>query len=164
MGKLNRSDLIAAMADGLREISGLGVLHSQALAARLGISGSDLECFDYVLMRGPMTAGELARATGLTTGAITGIVDRLERAALVRRKQDPSDRRKVVVEVPPAVQRRVTPLGEPMQKAMLTVLNKYDNDELQLLLDFVRSAREASLGAIATLKASPRIPNTRKVT
>ncbi len=77
-----RSATIAALMQAMRETSGLGVMFSQSIGKRLGISGSDLECLDFVVLRGPVTAGELAAVTGLTTGAITGLIDRLEQAGL----------------------------------------------------------------------------------
>jgi DNA-binding MarR family transcriptional regulator len=58
---------------------------------------NDLKCAELLVRSGPMTAGQLARATGLTTGAITGIVDRLEQAGWARRSADPGDRRRVII-------------------------------------------------------------------
>src|SRR5580700_8824106 len=92
-----RLELTGALNLAMREASGLGVLFSQEVARRLGIASTDLECLDY-LGRGPIAAGELAELTGLTTGAITGVIDRLERAGLARRSRDVADRRKVLVE------------------------------------------------------------------
>jgi DNA-binding MarR family transcriptional regulator len=60
------------------DASGQGVMYSQAVAQRLGINSTDLECLDHIVLRGPLIAGALAEATGLTTGAITGVIDRLE--------------------------------------------------------------------------------------
>src|SRR5262245_6591443 len=83
----------------IRRMSAQGVLLSAAVAERVGLSSSDLECLDFIVMAGgePVTAGQLAAATGLTSGAITGLVDRLERAGFVRREPDLVDRRKVRV-------------------------------------------------------------------
>src|SRR2546430_17138506 len=79
----------------MRRTSGLGAIFSQTVADSAGISSSDLECLDFLNLEGRVTAGRLAEVTGLTTGAITGVVDRLEKAGLVRRERDESDRRKV---------------------------------------------------------------------
>src|SRR4030081_3058399 len=106
-GKMSRHELIAALNRALRDASGQGVLYSQTVAERLGINSTDLECLDCVVLRGPLTAGELAEATGLTTGAITGVIDRLERAGFARRESDGNDRRKVLVRALPAVERRI---------------------------------------------------------
>ncbi len=71
------------------------VLVSSAVAERVGLSSSDLECLDFIVMgnSGAVTPGDLATATGLTSGAITGVVDRLERGGFVRREADAADRR-----------------------------------------------------------------------
>jgi DNA-binding MarR family transcriptional regulator len=105
------------------------------------------------VLRGPITAGGLAEATGLTTGAITGVIDRLERAGFARRERDPEDRRKVLVRAEPVVNQRVVPLFEPMQRAAMTALAPYRDGELALLLDFFTRVRETALAAMAELRA-----------
>src|SRR5215475_15194752 len=118
-----RRELEAALNAAMRDVSGQGVLYSQAVAERLGINSTDLECLDHIL-RGPVTAGRLAELTGLTTGAITGVIDRLERIGLARRESDPDDRRKTVVRALPVVLDRIAPLFEPMERAAMAVLSK----------------------------------------
>src|ERR1700758_3833969 len=81
----------------MRRSSAQGVLFGQAVANVAGISGSDLECLDFLNLEGRVTAGRLAEVTGLTTGAITGVVGRLGKAGLVRRERDEADRRKVFI-------------------------------------------------------------------
>ena len=117
-----RQALVDELNNAMRDASGLGVLHSQEMARRAGISSSDLECLDVILLKGPLTAGALAEATGLTTGAVTGLIDRLERAGYARRLPAPADRRKVLVEATRAVGERLMPLGLPMQRAVGRVL------------------------------------------
>jgi DNA-binding MarR family transcriptional regulator len=155
---MKRDELVAALNRALRDASGQGVLYSQAVAERLGIGSTDLECLDIIVMRGPLTAGELASASGLSTGAITGVIDRLDRAGFVKREHDEADRRKVLVLALPAVERRVMPLFRPMEQAALSALSAYDEDDLALLLDFLRRAHEAAVAAMATLQtgAAPK--------
>src|SRR5512138_3089279 len=98
-GQDSKQALAKRLMLALRRSSAAGVLHSQAIARRVGINSSDLECLDLILMKGPSTAGEIARHTGLTSGAVTGLIDRLERQGLVERAADPDDRRKVLVRV-----------------------------------------------------------------
>ena len=150
---MTRDELTAAMMLALRDVSATSVLHSQAVAGRLGVNSSDLECLDGIVMRGPLAAGELARATGLTTGAITGVIDRLAKAGFVKREHDPADRRKVLVRALPAVERRIMPLFRPMEQTALAMLATYDDKELAFLLGFLQRAHEASLAAMATLRA-----------
>jgi DNA-binding MarR family transcriptional regulator len=158
----SRQELVAALNAAMREVSGQGVLYSQAVAERLGINSTDLECLDH-LVRGPVTAGALARATGLTTGAITGVIDRLERAGFARRDSDPGDRRRTMVRALPAVGERIMPLFEPMERAAMAALSRYRDDELELLLDFLSLARDGAMTAMAELRNSaPRPPQKRR--
>jgi len=153
---LDRKSLMAALGGGLRELSGLGVLYSHAVAARLDLAPTDLECLGY-LADGPITAGALAEATRLTTGAITGVIDRLERAGFAARESDPTDRRRVLVRATPAVQARITPLYAPMERAVFAALERHSNAELTLLLGFLADSREAAMTALAELRAqAPR--------
>lgn len=151
--QMSRDELVAALNRAMRDASGQGVLYSQAVAQRLGVNSTDLECLDIIVMRGPVTAGELARATGLTTGAITGVIDRLDRAGFAMRERDAADRRKVLVAALPAVERRVVPLFKPMEHATLSALSAYDDKELALLLNFFVRAHEAAVAAMAMLRA-----------
>src|SRR5215468_4932005 len=98
-----RDELLAALVGEFREMSAATVMFHQAVADRLGMNITDHKCADILARTGPITAGDLARRTGLTTGAITGVIDRLEREGFVRRVRDPHDRRRVIVE--PVVKR-----------------------------------------------------------
>jgi DNA-binding MarR family transcriptional regulator len=153
---LNREALLRALNHAMRESSGKGVIYSQAVAARLGINSTDLECLDFIVMRGPVAAGELAAATGLTTGAITGVIDRLERAGFARRERDASDRRKVLVRALPAIERRVAPLFQPIERGAMAVLSRYSDKELALLLDVFKRLGEATRAAANELNARPK--------
>ena len=155
-------ELIAALNTAMRDASGMGVLHSQAMAERAGLNSSDLECLDIVVLRGPLTAGALAEATALTTGAITGVIDRLERAGYVRRERDRDDRRKVLVRATKAVEERIMPLTRPMQRAALGALEAYSDKELALILDFLKRSHEVALSAVAELRAMPVTKMTKR--
>src|SRR6185369_16036553 len=96
-----RAALMQELEHAARRSSAQGVVFSQAVANSVGISSSDLECLDFLNLEGRVTAGRLAEVTGLTTGAITGVVDRLEKAGLVRRERDADDRRKVFITTVP---------------------------------------------------------------
>ena len=156
-----RQELEAALNAAMRDVSGQGVLYSQAVAERLGMNSTDLECLDHIV-RGPVTAGRLAEVTGLTTGAITGVIDRLERIGLAQREPDPDDRRKILVRALPAVGKRVVPLFVPMERTAMAVLSSYREDELALLLDFLTRARDAALAAMSELRALPGHRSTPK--
>ncbi len=151
--KGRREEQLLALETALRRSSAQGVLFSQAVAERLGIASSDLECLDILILRGVATAGELADATGLTTGAITGVVDRLEAAGFARRARDPRDRRKVLVRPLPAVWRRIAPLYESLQRAMVALWSEYSDADLALLADFTTRSHEVMVHETARLRA-----------
>ena len=120
----------------LRRSSAAGVLHGQAIARRVGVNSSDLECLDLILMSGPSTAGDIARHTGLTSGAVTGLIDRLERLGLVERAADAADRRKVLVRVREDRIGAIAALYTPLEKAMQALLAGYSKEEFTTLIDF----------------------------
>src|SRR5262245_57499161 len=99
----------------------------QAVADRLGLNPTDHKAADRRLTRGPMTAGELADATGLTTGAVTGVIDRLEKAGYVRREDDPKDRRRVIVRVVPKRIAEIAPLFDDLAAATAEVGGRYSD-------------------------------------
>jgi DNA-binding MarR family transcriptional regulator len=164
-GEMSRDTLIVALNRAMRDASGQGVLYSQAVAERLGINSTDLECLDFIVLRGPISAGELAEAIGITTGAITGVIDRLERTGFARRDRHGSDRRKVLVRALPAVDRRIGPLFQPMERGAMSVLSQFSDKELAFLLDVFSRLGEAATKAITELNARPkstRKPRSRK--
>lgn len=148
-----RQELFAALSEAMRRASAQGVLFGQAVAERLGLSQTDLESLDLVHLGGRVTAGELARATGLTTGAVTGVVDRLEKAGYVVRERDPADRRKVYVRAVPERIGEIQALYEPMERAWMGELETYTEDELKLLVDFARRSHRVMVEQTARLRA-----------
>ncbi|WP_166294682.1 MarR family transcriptional regulator [Bradyrhizobium sp. 26S5] len=148
----SRAALLQELEEALRRSSAQGVLYGQAVANVAGISGSDLECIDIVFLEGRVTAGRLAEVTGLTTGAITGVIDRLEKAGYVRRERDESDRRKVFIAVVPEAVERIGQFYVPMQQAMAKVFSRYSEDELRLLMRFTIDGYKGVLEATAALK------------
>jgi DNA-binding MarR family transcriptional regulator len=145
--------LVQELEVAMRKASALGTMFAKAVADHAGISSSDMDCMDFVNIEGRMTAGRLAELTGLTTGAITGVIDRMEKAGFVRRERDDSDRRKVFI-VP--VQERVAELGRfyvPLQRAMQKQSDAYSDDELKLLLRYVDHSYRSMLEAMSQLKA-----------
>lgn len=108
-----------------------------ASAERIGINVTDLNCLNILALGGRMTAGDLARRTGLTTASITGVLDRLEEAGFVRRERDPDDRRRVIVRLDAARgMRDVAPVFAPVVAAWRAVAAQYTDDQLRFLLGF----------------------------
>src|SRR6478609_1036968 len=125
-----RAALLHELEGAMRRSSAQGVLFGQAVANVAGISGSDLECLDFLNLEGRVTAGRLAEVTGLTTGAITGVVDRLEKTGFVRRERDETDRRKVFIATVPENVAKIGRFYEHMQRAILKDWDGYSDAEL----------------------------------
>jgi DNA-binding MarR family transcriptional regulator len=150
---LERSSLLRALEQALRESSGLSVLFSQAVADRVGLNPTDLETLDILARHGALTAGRLAEMTGLTTGAVTGLIDRLERRGYARRERHPSDRRVVVVQPDQdAIARDLEPAYAGMLKATEVLFARYSDRDLAVLVDFMRAATEMTTAQIARLR------------
>ncbi|MDD1516804.1 MarR family transcriptional regulator [Bradyrhizobium sp. WBAH42] len=147
-----RAALLLELEEAMRRSSAQGVLYGQTVANVAGIANSDLECMDILYLEGRVTAGRLAEVTGLTTGAITGVVDRLEKAGLVRRERDEKDRRKVFIAVVPEAIAKLGQFYVPMQQAMEKVFGAYSDEELRLLLRFANEAYKGVLTATEALK------------
>jgi DNA-binding MarR family transcriptional regulator len=132
------------------------VLLHHTVAGKAGINVTDLQCLNLLSLDGPMTPGQLAQSMGLTTGgAITAVVDRLEKAGFVLRSRDPDDRRKVIIE---PVRDKVAALGayfEPIGRSVMTRFATYTDEQLEFLLDSARSNNEAMPDVIKQVQALP---------
>jgi DNA-binding HxlR family transcriptional regulator len=137
----------------MRRTGSIMQLLGQTSAERIGINATDLNCLNIVALTGHMTAGELARQTGLTTASITGVLDRLEEGGFVRRVRDAHDRRRVIVELAygPGL-REIGPTFGPVVKAWRATAAEYSDDELRLLLEFQGKLEEIMRGQLARLR------------
>jgi len=116
-----------------RESSRLSVLFRHTLAGRLGLTVSDMECVDFLMDTGSATAGDLAKRTNLTTGAVTSMIRRLERAGYVTATRDPADRRRVIVALVPEKLDRGRELYASFGQEMDRVIAGYSTEEVELL-------------------------------
>jgi DNA-binding MarR family transcriptional regulator len=157
-----RAVLLQELEHAVRRSSAQGVIFGQTVANVAGISGSDFECLDFLNLEGRVTAGRLAELTGLTTGAITGVVDRLEKAGLVRRERDEADRRKVFIAIVPENVAAIGRFYVPMQQAMLKLWSTYSDAELRLLLRFADEGYRTMLEATEALKAAVETPAEKR--
>ena len=105
---------------------------------KLGINRTDLRCLNIVDNEGSMTAGRLAERSGLTTAAVTSVLDRLERAGYARRVREQKDRRQVIVELTPLLEERAGPIWGPLGDDANAALARMTVEELQSLADFFR--------------------------
>ena len=134
---VKRDEVIQAINEKFREISTETIMFHQAVADVLGLHITDHKCLDFIYRFGAMPAGKLAELTGLTTGAVTGIIDRLEEAGYVRRTNDPKDRRRTIVEPTrnKKLERKIEALFTPLHDRMHKLLSSYSDSELAFLLD-----------------------------
>ena len=114
----------------------------ERVAKRLKLSRTDVRCLDLIGRLGPLTAGRLAEESGLTTGAVTFILDRLEEAGMVRRRRGTDDRRRVWVEIVPEAQERLAGLQQPVADEMRRVAQRFEAEQLEVVRDFMREAKE----------------------
>jgi DNA-binding MarR family transcriptional regulator len=130
--------LIQAIIEQVRRGSTRSVLLHAVIAERLGLNPSDHKCADLLLSEsGVSTPGRMAELTGLSTGAITGVLDRLERAGFVAREPDPHDRRRTLVRITPERMPDMRHLFAPLRQGMTRLCAKYSTDELSLLSRFL---------------------------
>jgi hypothetical protein len=137
----------------MRRAGSIMQLLGQVSADRIGINATDLNCLNLVALTGHMTAGELAKQTGLSTASITGVLDRLEEGGFVRRVRDPHDRRRVIAELAdgPGL-REVGPTFGPVVQAWRATAAGYSDDELRLLLEFQGKVEEIMREQLARLR------------
>jgi len=138
-----RAQLYAELGGEVRANQRATDVVDDLVCALLGINRTDARCLDVLEQDGRMSAGDLAQASRLTTGAITAVIDRLERAGYARRVPDPSDRRRVMVEATPKAFETANELmAEPMRRLYSPLAARYSEDELRLLIAFTREGRE----------------------
>ena len=134
------------------------VLFQEAIAARLGLNATDYRCLDVILRKGQMTAKALAEEARLTTGAITGIVDHLEKAGYVERLGNPVDRRSVIIRPIITHKGLERKLGDAMvsyRAVMSKLFGKYDADQTAAIVDFLREFVQVLKAQTSKLRDAP---------
>jgi DNA-binding MarR family transcriptional regulator len=146
------ADVVAELSREVRWLSARSVLFSHLAAERAGMRPTDLEALDILALTGPIPAGRLAALTGLSSGSVTALIDRLEAAGCARREPDPSDRRRVIVHPlpwPEPMAAAAQPLYEAMGMGFAELCWQYRDEELTLILGFLRDANAMGAAAIA---------------
>ncbi|MCY7869936.1 MarR family transcriptional regulator [Bacillus spizizenii] len=138
----SRSDLEKTAVQLFRKLSTRTVLFHQAAAQALGLFPTDLKSADILNEAGPMTAGELGKKTGLSTGSVTALVDRLEKAGYVAREKDPDDRRRVIIVPLTASKKHVKDLFRSLSESTMDLCREYTEEELELIFSFVGKAAD----------------------
>jgi len=153
---MSREQLVAALVREMPGYVGAAVRFNVVVADKIGMSVADLQCLNSLVESGTTAAGELARAVGLTSGAMTRMIDRLEGAGYVRRVRDPADRRRVLVELVPERLAAIAHHFEPMGRLWQEELSGYTDEQLAFLVGFIRHGREVTDGEVARLRGEVR--------
>lgn len=157
LSRQQRTEAIRRLVDSLRASQTAADMMDEAFCEFLGINRSDGRCLDVVDRHGQVTAGELAREVGLTTGAVTAMVDRLETAELLQRRSDRNDRRKVLIELTPEAKKLAADIYGEMAHATAPFIDSMSDGDLLTLISFFDATRRVSLELARTVKAnSPR--------
>ncbi|WP_216625832.1 MarR family transcriptional regulator [Paenibacillus planticolens] len=140
----------------MRGLGNRTVLYQQHAAASLGLYNNDFIAIDFLHEKGPITAGELSKLTGLTTGSVTALIDRLEKNGFVRRQNDPNDRRKVIIVPLYEKKAEISHTYLPLHAAMVKLASSYTDEELTFISQFLSNASEVLEEQMQQLSSSIR--------
>lgn len=152
-----------ALSEAQRNLSTWTLLFHQAVADRVGLHATDHKCLDLLLHKGPLTAGDLSQLTGLTTGAVTAVVDRLEKHGLVERQHDTLDRRKIYLRCRQEKAHKLFgPVFASLSTRMTTLCSGYTDAELKLLTDFTGKACAMLQDEVQQMRQQKIVKSDRK--
>lgn len=149
----NHEAVVKDIARLMRRHSTAAILFHHAIAERLGWGPTDHKCLDLLRERGAMTGSELAAITGLTTGAVTGVVARLERAGYLRREFDPEDGRKQILHPAKDRMREIDGVFRPIQESLSVLLETFDARQLAAVAEFLDRSTELIYRHVGLLRA-----------
>lgn len=148
-----RDELIVALNLEVRRSQNRTDAYDELVCEALGINRTDHRFLDFIDQEPGITAGRLAEVSGLTTGAVTTVLDRLERAGFARRVRDEHDRRRVRIELAERAQAELWPYYEPLAQIGEAIKERYSDAELELLVDFMETAAAMHESVLAELRA-----------
>jgi DNA-binding MarR family transcriptional regulator len=152
MSRQSKDRLIDDLGQQFRVYGNQEKAFDNLAAQRLGVNATDLNCLDIVQRVGSLTAGQLAAETGLTTGAVTAVIDRLEDRGYVHRIRDEADRRRVMIEPTAKLEREAWEIWRPMKGGWDALMRAHTNDQLTFLLEFMRESTDVILRHIDRLR------------
>jgi DNA-binding MarR family transcriptional regulator len=146
-----RAELTAQVLMGGRKLSTAAVMYHAALAEKQGLGATETKALDLVDRFGPLTAGELGERAGLAPASVTGLVDRLERKGMARRIKDPSDGRRVLIELERARLMELAPLFDDLVREMQELAGEFSVEQLRVIVRFLEEAARRQQAATARL-------------
>ena len=144
MSRESKAELTEELIHVARAREAANDAFDQVACQKLGVNRTDLRCMNIVENQGPMPAGRLARLSGLTTAAVTSVLDRLERAGYARRVRNGTDRRQVIVELTPRLAERAAQIWGPIAEEASHNMGRMSVDQLKLVIDFFELGRDLS--------------------
>ncbi len=149
-----RAELIGKLEREMRQFHGLGASFFRTASSKIGMTVTDMQVIEILDSNGAMTAGQLADLTGLTTGAITGMLNRLEESGLVQRERDPNDGRRVIVRLASGKDqmREINSIFDSIGKAWNDMASHYDDEQIAFLLEFLNDSNTIARKEIFRLR------------
>jgi len=148
---MSRRALLDALTEAGRAHSDATVLFHAAVADQLGLNPTDHKVMSILERSGPLSAGQIAQRTGLATASVTALLDRLETRRFVRRRSDPADRRRVIVEATGVGVARFAPYFATRRDSLSRLYADYTVDELAVILDFLQRSTDRLRSDVAGL-------------
>ena len=153
---MERDEILAALDwESRRTAAFFGVLN-RAVGARLGLNATDIDILGLLTITGTVTPSRLAQISGLGTGTVTLVIDRLEKAGFVKRVPGPKDRRSVLIELLPGRQPEAAALYAPVRQGAERVLADYDDHDLALISEYMRRSNDMLRDAATEVLRHPR--------
>ncbi len=137
MTKFGKNELVDQINRSAREYGISTVLFRHAVGERLGVNVTDMECLALIFFKGLSTPSELARYTGLTSGAATAMLDRLEKARLIERQPNPNDRRGTLIVLTSERNQEMNVLFTPAREAIAKLTSGYSEKDLEIIADYL---------------------------
>jgi DNA-binding MarR family transcriptional regulator len=159
---IEREELIRDLNVEVRRYQNAQDAFDDAAAERLGINRTDQRCMDILDLNGQMTAGQLAAESGLSTGAVTTLLDRLERAGYVRRVRDTVDRRRVLVELTDEARKRAWEIWGPIAEEANDGWANVSDEQLLFLREFLVGSQEFLARHLERIKNEPSARSARR--
>ncbi|MBP0578332.1 MarR family transcriptional regulator [Labrys sp. LIt4] len=150
--------LVEEVGRATRTMGAQSVITSKTVADRFGLNQTDLEVLDLIVMHETASAGELAKATGLTSGSVTALIDRLTAAGYVERFDDPKDRRRVLVRARQDAIEPIKAVYLGLQERMFGLWSTFEAHELEIIADFLKRSTELAVEYRRSLLDAPSPP------
>jgi DNA-binding MarR family transcriptional regulator len=158
MAGSRKNELVNEIVLAIQDEQTQNAFLSNAIAQRLDVTSNELEVLGTLTARGPLSAGNIAQRTGLTSGAVTRLIDRLEERGSVRRRADAQDRRRVLVEITPGASKTCEPFYGPIAREGTRLLEQLHESELETILKYLRTSYEFTKRHTERVSAMPERP------